>query len=116
MYGTSLSSNGFNPPRQHGTDPSQLHPRLPIDLALLPVAASVGLNPIRKYSCASRSVQGSCWLWMVMEGRLEDGICVVVLPGAVDVLDEIEETEDMDDERGAVYMSTMRCVDQSRVM
>lgn len=61
-------------------------------------------------------MQGSCWLWMVMEGRLEDGICVVVLPGAVDVLDEIEETEDMDDERGVVYMAMMCCVDQSRVM
>jgi hypothetical protein len=82
-----------------------LHPRLPIDLALLPVAASVGLNPIRKYSCASRSVQGSCWLWMVMEGRLENCICVVALLDAVDVFDEREETEDMDDERGVVYMS-----------
>lgn len=93
-----------------------LQPRLPIDLALRPVAASVGLNPIRKYSCASRSVQGSCWLWMVMEGRLEDEGCGVMLLDVVDAFDETEETEDMDDERGVVYMAMMCCVDQGRVM
>jgi hypothetical protein len=42
---------------------------------------------------------------MVMEGRLENCICVVALLDAVDVFDEREETEDMDDERGVVYMS-----------
>jgi hypothetical protein len=57
---------------------------------------------------------------MVMEGRLEDGICVVALPGAVDVLDETEETEEteeMDDERGVVYMAIVCCVQtRGRVM
>lgn len=52
-----------------------------------------------------------------MEGRLEYGGCaVMVLLGAVDVFDETEETEDMDDERGVVYMVMVCCGDRGRVV
>ena len=51
-----------------------------------------------------------------MEGRLEDGGCGVMLLGVVDVFEETEETEDMDDEWGVVYMAMMCCVDQGRVV
>jgi hypothetical protein len=54
---------------------------------------------------------------MVMEGRLEDEGCgvVVALGGAVEAFDEMEE---MDDERGVeVYMAVMMCrADWGRVM
>lgn len=52
---------------------------------------------MRKYSCASRSEQGKCWLCTVIEGRRPDGGAVSRL-SAIDVTEDIELIED---DRGA---------------